>query len=304
MSKQESPRLDDEFIKSLLSSDPDIYFQTRSLNKKLYIHFKGLKKLENLSDFTNLKVLYAESNFIEKIESLDACTELRCLYLQGNQIKEMTGTENLSKLHTINLSGNQIQKIESLENKPHLTSLLLSQNLIGKSGVSDLEELIDLENLSVLDLSNNLIDDEEVLKQVIYRLPKLSVLYFAGNPVCGKMKGYRKELINFMPGLKYLDNHPVFESERRFAQAFVKKGIRGEREEREKWNKEQEEEKNRNRLAFREMIEKKRMAERAKAESTSESANESGGSQVWSSSTDSECESAQEERKVDYDDVE
>lgn len=304
MSNQESPRMDDEFIKSLLSSDPEIYFQTRSLNKKLYIHFKGLKKLENLSDFTNLKVLYAESNFIEKIESLDSCTELRCLYLQSNQIKEMTGTENLSKLHTINLSGNQIQKIDCLENKPNLTTLLLSQNFIGKSGISDLEELLDLENLSVLDLSCNSIQDEEVLKQVIYRLPKLTVLYFSGNPVCEKMKSYRKEMISFMPGLKYLDNHPVFEAERRFAQAFVKKGLVGEREEREKWNKEQDEEKSRNRLAFREMIEKKRREERAKAESTSESALESNGSQVWSSSTESEGESAQEEKKVDYDDVE
>jgi dynein assembly factor 1 len=302
MLNNQVPRITDQFLKHLLSSDRETYFETRSLNKKLFIHFKGFKRLENLEQFTGLKVLYAEGNSLEKIENLENCPELRCLYLQDNQIKEMSGIENLSKLHSINLSGNLIEKIECLEYKPCLTSLLLQRNLIGKGGISDLEELFDLEKLSVLDLSFNLIDSWEVLEKVIFRLQGVTVLYFQGNPICGKMKNYRKEMIFQMPQLKFLDERPVFDDERRFAEAFGKNGIAGERLERAKWEEEKRQEKENNHLAFKEMIERRRMAGRI-PESTSESLQETS-SQNWSSSTDEEGSACEEERKIVYDDVE
>lgn len=300
----ESPRLSEGFIKSLLESDDQLYFTTRKLNKKLYIHFKGLKKLENLDKFTGLKVLYAEGNSIEKIEGLDQCTELRCLYLQDNRITNMKGIEYLDKLHTINLSGNCIEKIEDLEDKTNLGTLLLQRNYIGKNGLDDVCELLAAENLSILDLSYNNIDSLEIVRQVIFKLPKLAVLYFQGNPVCAKLSNYRKEFIANMPNLKHLDDRPVFPEDRRCAKAFVKGGVQAERNERQMMEREKQQERMNNHLAFKEMIQKKREKEK-NVESTSESKEES--SQVWSSSNENEesenGEAEYEAKKMNYDDV-
>ena len=295
-SKEENyPRITDAFLKKLLSSDIRMYYNTRYLNDKLFIHYKGFHKIENLVDFTGLKVLYIEGNALECMEGLENCTELRCLYIQENCIDHISGLENLQLLHSINLSDNLLTKLERLDYKPKLETLLLQRNNIGKGGVDDLVELLKLENLSVLDISHNKIEDVQVLEQVIYKLPTLAVLYLQGNPVCKKIPNYRKDLIVNIPNLKYLDDRPVFPEDRRFAEAFRRGGLPEEREERKRWNQEKEDERLRNHLAFRAMIDRSRAEreerkEEAKSnDSTTESAPEaSSHSQVWSSSTDGE----------------
>ena len=234
--KQEEnyPRISDQFLKKLLSSDIRMYYNTRYLNDKLYLHYKGFRKIENLEEFTGLKVLYIEGNALEKIEGLDNCKELRCLYIQENCIRELSGLENLENLHSLNLSDNMLEKLSNLSNKPVLETLLLQRNNIGRGGFKDLEELLELKSLSVLDISHNKIDSLEALTEVIYRIPNLSVLYLQGNPVCKSLQNYRKELINKLPNLKYLDDRPVFPEDRRFAEAFARGGLQEEREERKK----------------------------------------------------------------------
>jgi dynein assembly factor 1 len=49
-------------------------------------------------------------------------------------------------------------------------------------------------------------------------MPNLAVLYLHGNEVCKKIEHYRKTLIIKLPKLKYLDDRPVFEDERRFCE--------------------------------------------------------------------------------------
>ena len=79
---------------------------------------------------------------------------------------------------------------------------------------------------SSLDLSDNKIADERVLPEIFEKLPNLAVLYLHGNDVCKKIEHYRKTLIIKLPKLKYLDDRPVFEDERRFCEVLVKyKGI-------------------------------------------------------------------------------
>ena len=51
-------------------------------------------------------------------------------------------------------------------------------------------------------------------------LPVLSVLYLRGNPAVSAMRGYRKTLIAALPGLNYLDDRPVFKTERLCAEAW------------------------------------------------------------------------------------
>lgn len=46
-------------------------YEMPSLNNKLYLHFKGFKKIENLEDYQNLCTIWLETNAIKKIENLD-----------------------------------------------------------------------------------------------------------------------------------------------------------------------------------------------------------------------------------------
>jgi dynein assembly factor 1 len=71
-------------------------------------------------------------------------------------------------------------------------------------------------------------------------MPALAVLYLQGNEVTKKIKNYRKVLISKIPTLKYLDDRPVFEEDRRFAEAWAKGGLDEERKERETFKKEKD----------------------------------------------------------------
>ena len=80
------------------------------------------------------------------------------------------------------------------------------------------------------------------MDEILAKLPNLAVLYLQGNDICKKMRNYRKTMIIKLPKLKYLDDKPVFNEERRFAEAFHKGGLELEREERKLFKKEQEDE--------------------------------------------------------------
>lgn len=60
--------------------------------------------------------------------------------------------------------------------------------------LEDFVHLEELEELSVLDLSNNHIE-EPLIVQVLGRMPELRVLNLMGNPVIRKIPAYRKTLI-------------------------------------------------------------------------------------------------------------
>lgn len=94
--------------------------------------------------------------------------------------------------------------------------------------------LLECPSLSVIDLSDNYIDDPNILPEVLEKMPNLAVLYLNGNEVTKKIKNYRKTLIAKIPSLKYLDDRPVFPEDRRHAEAFSRGGIEEERTEREK----------------------------------------------------------------------
>lgn len=254
---ESKPRLSKKFIDKLLCSDVRQYYRTHELNDILYIHFKGFRKIENLETFTNLKVLYLEGNSISKISGLENLVNLTSLYLHENVIDKIEGLDTLVNLYNLNLSDNCISTIENLGKLPQLSTLLLKRNRIGIHGLCDLQGLLELQgNFTVLDISNNQIVENEVVNEVISKVPNLRVLYMSGNECVRKIANYRKTLIALLKELRYIDDKPVFEDERRFAMAFHRGGYEEERKERALYKKEMEDKELKRLDDFREMMSK------------------------------------------------
>lgn len=242
------------FINKLLCTNGNLYYRTHELNDILYLHFKGFRRIDNLSTFINLKVLYLESNCITEIQGLDCLVNLTGLYLQENMIQRISNLNTLVHLNTLNLSDNRIHSIENLEFNKRLSTLLLKRNFIGTE-VNDLQGLLFLPpSVSVIDLSENRIEYDQIIEHFLTKVPGLKVLYLHGNDCTRRIAYYRKTMIYKIKQLKYLDDKPVFEDERLFSEAFGRGGLEEERRERERYRQEKKEEQLRRVYEFQEMV--------------------------------------------------
>lgn len=254
---ENKPRLSRRYIDKLLCSDFKQYYRTHELNEILYLHFKGFEKIENLQTFTNLKVLYMEGNAIKKIEGLETLVNITSLYLHQNVIEKIEGLDTLVNLYNLNLSDNLISKIENLKGCTKLSNLLLKRNRIGFNGIEDVKGLLELnKDFAVLDISDNHIKEVEVVDEYLAKIPKLRVIYLNGNECVRKISNYRKTLISKLKDIRYIDDRPVFEDEKRFALAFARGGLEEERKERALYRKEQQEKEDKRIRDFQEMVSK------------------------------------------------
>lgn len=112
--------------------------------------------------------------------------------------------------------------------------------------------------------------DPNVVDEILIKMPNLRVLYSNGNEFARKYKNYRKSIIAKIPNLKYLDDRPVFDEDRRRAEAFMLGGIEAEREEIKKIKKEKNDKHWANHEAFQIMINNAREEKRLKAEAKEE----------------------------------
>ncbi|KAG7377698.1 Dynein assembly factor 1, axonemal [Phytophthora boehmeriae] len=209
--------MEKQYLKKLCR-DNDLYV-TPAINDKLYLHYKGFRCIKNLDEYTGLKVLWLEGNGLPAIEGLEHQTQLRSLYLHENLIQKIEGLESQLMLDTLNLSQNQISCIENLGHLKHLTSLALKSNYL--TSAKDIAHVLELPNLSVLDIQSNRINDVGIV-DILAQLPNLKVLYLQGNEVVKHIKQYRKTLVYRCRKLKYLDDRPVFDDERRRVEAWGK----------------------------------------------------------------------------------
>jgi dynein assembly factor 1 len=155
-------------------------------------------RIENLQEYTGLKVLYLEGNgtvcfsflasnhpgpFIpllpsvpgfSKLEGLEAQTEMRALFLQENCIERIEGVSHMTQLDSINLQKNYIKTIENLGGMTKLGTLNLSHNRV--TTLDDVRGVLDAPSISVLDLQHNKIEDPEIL-DLLEQMPNLKVLY-------------------------------------------------------------------------------------------------------------------------------
>lgn len=229
-------------------------FQTPHLNDKLYLHHKGFRTVDTgaLNDYISLKALWLEGNALKNLNGIDHLKELRCLYAHQNLLEDISALHAMSDLRTLNLSQNRLSEIplDTLSKWcPKLSNLNLSQNRF--STADSILEVTRLEELSVFDIQDNKIDDEGIIEHIV-NMKSLSVLYLKGNSVVNKIKSYRKTLISKINNLKYLDDRPVFEDERRLALAYVAGGIKGEQEERKLMNQEKKDKDKKDLQNFRE----------------------------------------------------
>jgi hypothetical protein len=226
-----------------------LYTSCPELNEVIHLHQKGIQKIQNLEEYKGLRTLYLECNAVSKMENLEPLVNLRCLYLNQNLVEVVEGLETLKFLEIIDLAGNLITSVAGLACCPELRQLNLSGNKIRTA--DHVVHLRECKALQLLDLANNKIDEEEAL-EVLRSMP-LQLLRLCGNPIVSIAQHYRKFTVVAMPTLNYLDESPVFEKERRFAVAFTRGGIEGEKQEREERKKEEAELREKNRKAFLEL---------------------------------------------------
>jgi len=96
--------------------------------------------------------------------------------------------------------------------------------------------------------------DPAIFEEILVKLPNLRVLYSQNNKFTQHISNYRKKLIVACPNLKYLDDRPVFDEDRRRAEAFQRGGMPEEREEMKKIKQEKEDKHWANHEAFQLMI--------------------------------------------------
>jgi dynein assembly factor 1 len=203
------------------------YFRTPELNEQLYLHFGGYGKIENLDAFTACRILWLEHNSIERIENLEALLALRVLHLEHNALNDF-GTCILPLLETLNVAFNFVSDLSGLANFPNLQRFYAAHNDIDDA---QLRHLALVPNLAALDLSKNKLSDPEALLEVLLKLPNLTSLQLSGNDAVRNVKNYRKRLICALPQLCHLDDTPIFENERRAAEAWGRGGREAEKAE-------------------------------------------------------------------------
>ena len=241
-------------------------YETPELNDKIYLHFRGFKKIENLDKFTGCKALWLDSNGFGKIENLEPLLDLRCLYLSKNLITKIEGLDALQHLTILDLSNNRLSSIENLSGCPNLQTINLSYNAL--TTVESVSHLKDCPSLNNIDITNNRLEANEGFFDLFSEIPSLVALSINGNEIT-KLANFRKRMIAKMSKLGYLDR-PIDLQERTFAEAFITGGAEAETAARAQWKLDVEKKRQEELATFKAWQEEQRkVREAARAEGRS-----------------------------------
>ena len=198
-------------------------YRTPHVNDKLYLHQQGFRCIEPsvMGLYTGVRSLWLQQNGLTKIQGLEKCVEVKTLMLHENCIDELEGLETLVDLDSLNMSKNFLKRVEGLEACKKLQTLNVGFNNIGPEAF-ELEHVLLLPALSTLDVQANGLADGEGVLAIFKQMPDLRVLYCQGNPFVKELRNYRKRMISEIKTLRYLDDRPVFEDERRRCEAWAR----------------------------------------------------------------------------------
>ena len=168
-----------------------------------------LSEVGVLNSLSNLKELWLNENTIESVD-LGSLSKLEKLDLSNNSISEFASLKLPSGLKTLWVNNNYLANLKGVKALKSICELWAAGNQL--SGVS--KQVLELENLSNLNLSGNFIESLENLYLLSFVEP-LKELYlgsceFGTNPIC-ELSNYRTFVVYYVPQVSYLDG--VFISE-------------------------------------------------------------------------------------------
>ena len=153
---------------------------------ELSLNNTGMTNIDTINALTNKKIeAYGETilrqldisaNQIESIDGVQNITSLIGLIATGNNIAVIPDLSNLENLERLSVYANKITAMPKVATSGALKYIYLSENKI-----TDISELSVLTNLIELDLSNNLLDDEDLSN--ISNLRITSSFKIAGNKI-------------------------------------------------------------------------------------------------------------------------
>lgn len=225
--------------------------------KVLWLEQNAITSLSGMGTLQNLVSLFLQNNTIRSLDTFDApLSNLRILNISHNYIASLNGlAKYCPNLETLQASHNYIASLEACEDlwalSGTLTSVDLSFNAIstvkkvegapneeggGAAGNGEEDYHVIPQSGEVADRESFLLNakplDPLVLVQFFSKLPLLSVIYMQGNPIGRGLRHYRRNMILHLPSLKYLDERPVFQEERRVVEAWGRGGEEAEASER------------------------------------------------------------------------
>lgn len=62
---------------------------------------QGIRHVENLEEYTGLRVIWLEGNGLSKLEGMEAQTEMRTLYAHENLIEKIEGLDTLCQVSSL-----------------------------------------------------------------------------------------------------------------------------------------------------------------------------------------------------------
>ena len=213
----------------------------------LYIYDNQLTTLKGIAPLRKLTHLYAQDNELISLDDFKAAPSLEQLFLNGNRIRCVRGLENCQNLLELRLGGQRLEKGKPANRLGHgdkensgesedvgnaedivpqlsfdqssLWAIAPTLRLLDLSacGITDsgMAPLVVLQSLRTLDVSRNRLTAIEGLQQLLLRLPALTSLKVASNPLVAASKA-RERIVLAAKQITELDGKTVTANERAF----------------------------------------------------------------------------------------